>query len=49
MLGALAATVLVGLIRNALYGWWWADPLASLVLVYYEITEGIESRRHVAL
>ena len=46
--GYLAATVLVGLILNALFGWWWADPLASLVLVYYGIKEGIEARRHVA-
>jgi divalent metal cation (Fe/Co/Zn/Cd) transporter len=38
--GYLAATVLVGLILNALFGWWWADPLASLVLVYYGIKEG---------
>jgi len=46
--GYLAATVLVGLILNALFGWWWADPLASLVLVYYGIKEGIEARRHAA-
>lgn len=35
--GYLAATVLVGRILNALFGWWWADPLASLVLVYHGI------------
>jgi len=44
--GYLAAAVLVGLILNATLGWWWADPLASLVLVYYGIREGIEARRH---
>ncbi len=37
---ALAAAVLVGLTLNALLGWWWADPLAGLVIVYYGLTEG---------
>ncbi len=37
---ALAAAVLVGLTLNALLGWWWADPLAGLVIVYYSLTEG---------
>jgi len=36
----LAAAVLVGLILNAVAGWWWADPLAGLVLVYYGVKEG---------
>jgi divalent metal cation (Fe/Co/Zn/Cd) transporter len=45
--GYLAATVLVGLVLNGLFGWWWADPLTSLVLVYYGVKEGIEARRHV--
>lgn len=36
----LAGAVLVGLILNALLGWWWADPLAGLVIVYYGIREG---------
>jgi divalent metal cation (Fe/Co/Zn/Cd) transporter len=44
--GYLAATVLVGLVLNGLFGWWWADPLTSLVLVYYGVKEGIEARRH---
>jgi len=30
---ALAAAVLVGLVLNAVLGWWWADPLAGLVIV----------------
>ena len=46
--GYLAAAVLVGLVLNALFAWWWADPVASLVLVYYGIKEGIEARRHAA-
>jgi divalent metal cation (Fe/Co/Zn/Cd) transporter len=36
----LAAAVLVGLILNAVAGWWWADPLSGLVIVYYGIREG---------
>jgi divalent metal cation (Fe/Co/Zn/Cd) transporter len=46
--GYLAAAVLLGLLLNAALGWWWADPLASLVLVYYGIKEGLEARRHAA-
>ena len=41
----LAGAVLIGLIFNALFGWWWADPLASLVIVYYGIREGIHAWR----
>lgn len=39
--GLLAVAVLVGLTLDALFGWWWADPLASLVIVYYAIREAI--------
>jgi divalent metal cation (Fe/Co/Zn/Cd) transporter len=42
----LATAVLVGLALNTLLDWWWADPLAALVLVYYAITEGLASLRH---
>jgi divalent metal cation (Fe/Co/Zn/Cd) transporter len=41
----LAAAVLVGLILNALFGWWWADSLASLVIVYYGVREAIHALR----
>jgi divalent metal cation (Fe/Co/Zn/Cd) transporter len=37
--GVLAAAVLVGLVLNAAAGWWWADPLAGYVLVYYAVRE----------
>lgn len=37
---ALAAAVLIGLVLNAAAGWWWADPLAGLVIVYYGLKEG---------
>jgi divalent metal cation (Fe/Co/Zn/Cd) transporter len=36
----LAGAVLVGLLLNAAVGWWWADPLAGLVIVYYGVREG---------
>jgi divalent metal cation (Fe/Co/Zn/Cd) transporter len=39
----LAGAVLVGLSLNALFGWWWADPLASLVIVYYGVREAIHA------
>lgn len=39
--GLLSASVLVGLVLNATLGWWWADPLAGLVIVYYGIREGM--------
>jgi divalent metal cation (Fe/Co/Zn/Cd) transporter len=35
----LAFSVLVGLTLNAALGWWWADPLAGLVIVGYAIRE----------
>jgi len=36
----LAAAVLVGLVLNAAIGWWWADPLAGQVIVFYGFKEG---------
>jgi divalent metal cation (Fe/Co/Zn/Cd) transporter len=33
--GILATAVMLGLVLNAAAGWWWADPLAGYVLVYY--------------
>jgi hypothetical protein len=33
----------IGVILNALFGWWWADPLSSLVIVYYGIREGLHA------
>ncbi len=37
--GILATAVLVGLALNAALGWWWADPVAGFVLVYYALRE----------
>ena len=41
----LSLTTLVGLVLNALFGWWWADPLAALVLVPLIVREGLEGLR----
>ena len=40
--GILAVAVLVGLALNAAVGWWWADPLAALVIVFYALREARE-------
>lgn len=37
--GILAVAVLLGLVLNAVGGWWWADPAAGYVLVYYAARE----------
>lgn len=42
--GILASAVLLGLVLNASAGWWWADPAAGYVLVYYAAREV----RHIA-
>jgi divalent metal cation (Fe/Co/Zn/Cd) transporter len=46
--GLLAVAVLVGLVLNAGLGWWWADPLAALVIVYYGLREGRAALRESA-
>jgi divalent metal cation (Fe/Co/Zn/Cd) transporter len=37
--GILATAVLVGLVLNTAFGWWWADPAAGYVLVFYAARE----------
>ena len=41
----LSAILLAGLGLNALFGWWWADPAAALVMVPIIAREGIEALR----
>ena len=41
----LSAILLGGLLLNALLGWWWADPVAALVMVPIITKEGIEALR----
>jgi divalent metal cation (Fe/Co/Zn/Cd) transporter len=40
--GILAVAVLAGLTASAAAGWWWADPLAALVIVGYALREARE-------
>jgi divalent metal cation (Fe/Co/Zn/Cd) transporter len=43
--GLLAVAVLAGLVLDALLGWWWADPLSALVLVFYASREAMHLAR----
>ena len=38
----LSFTLLLGLGANAMRGWWWADPLAALLMVPWLVKEGRE-------
>ena len=44
--GILAGAVLVGLVLNATAGWWWADPVAGYVILYYAVREAREMLTH---
>lgn len=39
----MSLALLLGLLLNRLFGWWWADPLAGLALVYFIVREGREA------
>jgi len=39
--GILATAVLLGIALDALLGWWWADPVAGLVIVAYAVREAV--------
>jgi divalent metal cation (Fe/Co/Zn/Cd) transporter len=41
----LSAILLGGLLLNPLLGWWWADPVAAIVMVPIIVREGIEALR----
>ena len=41
----LSAILLCGLALNALVGWWWADPLAALLMAPIIIREGVGALR----
>jgi divalent metal cation (Fe/Co/Zn/Cd) transporter len=41
----LSAALLVGLGANAIFGWWWADPVTALVIAAVAINEGREAWR----
>jgi divalent metal cation (Fe/Co/Zn/Cd) transporter len=38
----LSAILLIGLLLNATLGWWWADPLAGLIMVPIIAKEGFD-------
>jgi len=39
----LSVALLVGLLANALLGWWWADPASALVIAAIALREGLDS------
>jgi divalent metal cation (Fe/Co/Zn/Cd) transporter len=44
----MAVTLLVGLALNQLLGWWWADPVAGLAMIWWirgEANEALEAAR----
>jgi divalent metal cation (Fe/Co/Zn/Cd) transporter len=41
----LSVVVLAGIGLNALFGWWWADPVAALGVVVILLREGVEAWR----
>ena len=41
-----SAAALIGLGLNAWLGWWWADPVAALVIAALAIKEGTEAWEH---
>jgi hypothetical protein len=41
----LSAVLLVGLAVNSVFGWWWADPVAALVIAVVAVKEGREAGR----
>jgi divalent metal cation (Fe/Co/Zn/Cd) transporter len=41
----LSAILLGGLVLNALFGWWWADPMAALIMVPIIAKEGVDAVR----
>ncbi len=41
----LAGAVFLGLAGNALFGWWWLDPIAALLVAAVALREGVETWR----
>jgi divalent metal cation (Fe/Co/Zn/Cd) transporter len=41
----LSFALLLGLVANAVAGWWWADPAAALAMVPWLVREGLEGIR----
>ena len=43
--GSLSAVLLIGLGANAVLGWWWADPVAALIIGAVATREGLNAWR----
>ena len=41
----LSAILLVGLVLNAIFAWWWADPVAGLIMLPIIAKEGVDALR----
>jgi hypothetical protein len=41
----LSGVLLVGLVANALFAWWWLDPIAAIVIAAVAVREGVENWR----
>jgi divalent metal cation (Fe/Co/Zn/Cd) transporter len=44
----MSAVLLAGLLLNDLFGWWWADPVAALAMIWWirgEAREALEAAR----
>lgn len=39
----MSGVLLIGLIANSALGWWWADPLAALIIAGLAVREGVEA------
>jgi divalent metal cation (Fe/Co/Zn/Cd) transporter len=42
---ALSAVLVIGLVANSVLGWWWADPIAALMIAAVAVREGLEALR----
>ncbi len=41
--GYMAGTVLIGLVANAAFGWWWAEGIAALIFLFWLGRETVEA------
>lgn len=39
----LSAVLLLSLVLSATLGWWWADPVAALIIAAVALREGVET------
>jgi divalent metal cation (Fe/Co/Zn/Cd) transporter len=46
--GCLATAILVALILNTLFGWWWTDATAALIVAAFAANEGVRNWRDSA-